>query len=149
MLKPKTKLWLGRIPACLVVSIALGFGVASIWFDSFTWELFGNGLYLMPSRIGGNWVQVVFLSGIFAIAQLLTLRRDGWKLAMTKRLLENIGISVLSSVVGWVGLFFYSSYLEKRKIELVDCRKVTVTSCYASNWVWRPATKSGSHQSSS
>jgi hypothetical protein len=69
----------------------------------------------MPSRVAGNWAEVCLCVGVFILIQIFNRVRLGWP-EMQKGWKESIGIGVLSVAIGWFGLFWWSVYLEVKKI---------------------------------
>ena len=83
--------------------------------DPFWLALLGKALELEPSRVSGNWAQVVLGISIFVISLAIQRWRLGWT-QMKKKWAESIGVGVLSVAIGWMGLFCYSVYLEMKTI---------------------------------
>ena len=74
-------------------------------------QLIGRAFYAMPSRVSGNWPEVIFGVFIFVVAELLTLWARGLE-DMKRRWLQNVGIGVAAVAIGWIALFSYSVVLE-------------------------------------
>jgi hypothetical protein len=74
-------------------------------------QLFGRAIYAMPSRVSGNWPEVILAIFIFIVAELLTLWARGRE-EMKRRWLQNAGIGVVAVAIGWIALLSYSVVIE-------------------------------------
>jgi hypothetical protein len=83
------------------------------------------------------------LNGVRAAAKALGGSAEREVAGVKKRVLSAAGRAAIAMAAKkrWAKVRKQEASEEGRQLELVDCRKVTITSCYASKLVWRQTAK--------